>query len=298
VVSSGPRRPGPATTCRPKASPCTRRTAGSGSTHSLPVHHRGEVLGALSLTKPPGERLTPAEETLQATWRPGPPGPAQRPADRGAPGQAGGAQGVQAAIVAASDAERRRLERNIHDGAQQQLVALAVKIAWPACWQPRTPKGTTSWSRPSRRPPRPWRTPGPGPGDLPSPPPRSGTGCRPHLPGPQVPPPGHGGGRSRLPYDQDTEAAVYFCCWRPCRTWPSTRELARHHPPERRPRLSHLRVTDDVRASTHRHRLRHRPAGHGRPPVSIGGRARSQVRTWAGTTVSGRLPARSLEPVG
>jgi signal transduction histidine kinase len=31
-------------------------------------------------------------------------------------------------LVAAQDQERRRLERNIHDGAQQQLVALAVKI--------------------------------------------------------------------------------------------------------------------------------------------------------------------------
>ena len=30
-------------------------------------------------------------------------------------------------LVAAQDEERRRLERNIHDGAQQQLVALAVK---------------------------------------------------------------------------------------------------------------------------------------------------------------------------
>ncbi|HEV8565017.1 MAG TPA: sensor histidine kinase, partial [Actinomycetota bacterium] len=30
-------------------------------------------------------------------------------------------------IVAAQDEERRRLERNLHDGAQQQLVALAVK---------------------------------------------------------------------------------------------------------------------------------------------------------------------------
>jgi len=28
------------------------------------VHHRGELLGALSLTKPQGERLTPAEEHL------------------------------------------------------------------------------------------------------------------------------------------------------------------------------------------------------------------------------------------
>jgi signal transduction histidine kinase len=30
--------------------------------------------------------------------------------------------------VAAQDAERRKLERNIHDGAQQQLVALAVRL--------------------------------------------------------------------------------------------------------------------------------------------------------------------------
>ena len=34
----------------------------------------------------------------------------------------------RARIVAAGDAERRRLERNLHDGAQQHLVALAVKI--------------------------------------------------------------------------------------------------------------------------------------------------------------------------
>ncbi len=31
-------------------------------------------------------------------------------------------------LVAAQDHERRRIERNIHDGAQQQLVALAVKM--------------------------------------------------------------------------------------------------------------------------------------------------------------------------
>jgi signal transduction histidine kinase len=34
----------------------------------------------------------------------------------------------QRRIVSAQDAERRRLERNIHDGAQQQLVALTVKM--------------------------------------------------------------------------------------------------------------------------------------------------------------------------
>lgn len=34
----------------------------------------------------------------------------------------------RARIVAASDAERRRVERNIHDGAQQRLVALALEL--------------------------------------------------------------------------------------------------------------------------------------------------------------------------
>ena len=31
-------------------------------------------------------------------------------------------------LVKAQDEERRRLERNIHDGAQQQLVAISVKL--------------------------------------------------------------------------------------------------------------------------------------------------------------------------
>ena len=35
----------------------------------------------------------------------------------------------RARIVAASDAERRRVERNIHDGAQQRLVALALQLS-------------------------------------------------------------------------------------------------------------------------------------------------------------------------
>jgi signal transduction histidine kinase len=35
---------------------------------------------------------------------------------------------AQTRIVRAQDEERRKLERNIHDGAQQQLVALAVKL--------------------------------------------------------------------------------------------------------------------------------------------------------------------------
>jgi signal transduction histidine kinase len=99
------------------------------ATLTLPVYHRGELLGALSLLKPRGERLTPTEDKLAR--------------DLGA--QAGlvlhnvrlteellarmeEIRASRARIVAAQDTERRRLERNIHDGAQQELVALAVKL--------------------------------------------------------------------------------------------------------------------------------------------------------------------------
>jgi signal transduction histidine kinase len=40
--------------------------------------------------------------------------------------QAGELQASRARIVAAADAERRRIERDLHDGAQQYLVAIAV----------------------------------------------------------------------------------------------------------------------------------------------------------------------------
>ncbi len=36
-------------------------------------------------------------------------------------------QASRSRIVAAADAERRRIERDLHDGAQQYLVAIAVK---------------------------------------------------------------------------------------------------------------------------------------------------------------------------
>ena len=42
--------------------------------------------------------------------------------------QAEALQASRGRIVAAGNAERRRIERNLHDGAQQHLVALAVKV--------------------------------------------------------------------------------------------------------------------------------------------------------------------------
>ena len=99
------------------------------ATLALPVDHRGELLGALSLTKAAGERLTPAEEKLAGDLASGA-GLVLRNV-RLTEELLARLEELRASrqrLVAAQDAERRRLERNIHDGAQQQLVALAVKI--------------------------------------------------------------------------------------------------------------------------------------------------------------------------
>jgi signal transduction histidine kinase len=105
------------------------RLAVPGADRVLPVRYQGEVLGALSVGKRPGESLTPAEGKLLADLA----------------AQAGlvlrnvalweqltaRLEEIRASrqrLVAAQDEERRRIERNIHDGAQQQLVALTIKL--------------------------------------------------------------------------------------------------------------------------------------------------------------------------
>ena len=40
-------------------------------------------------------------------------------------------RGARQRIIAAADEERRRIERDLHDGAQQRLVAVASPSAWP-----------------------------------------------------------------------------------------------------------------------------------------------------------------------
>jgi signal transduction histidine kinase len=99
-----------------------------GAERIYPVEHGGELLGALAVRKPASDPVTPADEKLVADLA----------------AQAGlvlrnvrlteelrarldDLRAAQKRLVTAQDQERRRLERNIHDGAQQQLVALAVK---------------------------------------------------------------------------------------------------------------------------------------------------------------------------
>ena len=86
------------------------------------VRHQGTPLGAISIAMPPSEPMSPEQERLVADVA----------------SQAGlvlrnvrlieDLRASRQRLVMAQDEERRRLERNIHDGAQQQLVALAVKL--------------------------------------------------------------------------------------------------------------------------------------------------------------------------
>jgi signal transduction histidine kinase len=102
----------------------------SGIDKAIPVRHQGELLGALTVTKPAGEPLTPAEDKLLSDLA----------------SQAGlvlrnvgltsellarleELKASRQRLVAAQDQERRRLERDLHDGAQQHLVALKTRLA-------------------------------------------------------------------------------------------------------------------------------------------------------------------------
>ena len=100
------------------------------------VRHQGELLGAIAVTKPPSEPLAAGDAELvdrlaeQAGLVLA---NARLTADLEArlmqiAQQAADLRSSRQRIVAAQDEERRRLERNIHDGAQQHLVALAVKL--------------------------------------------------------------------------------------------------------------------------------------------------------------------------
>jgi signal transduction histidine kinase len=104
--------------------------------HVAAIRHRGDLLGAIAVEKPRGEPVNPEEMNLVDDLA------AQAglvvsnvrlTADLEArleviARQAAELRTSRQRIVAAQDEERRRLERNIHDGAQQHLVALAVKL--------------------------------------------------------------------------------------------------------------------------------------------------------------------------
>ena len=91
--------------------------------------HDGIVQGALVLTKAPGEPLTPGEDQLLGDLV------AQtglvidhRARLEQVARQAAELQAAARRIVTAEDSARRRIERNLHDGAQQRLVSLGMEL--------------------------------------------------------------------------------------------------------------------------------------------------------------------------
>jgi signal transduction histidine kinase len=89
---------------------------------SVPVLHQGELLGAISVQMPKDEPLRPAGEQLVADVA------SQAGLVLSNAALVGDLRASRQRLVAAQDETRRRLERNIHDGAQQDLVALGIKI--------------------------------------------------------------------------------------------------------------------------------------------------------------------------
>ncbi len=114
-----------------------------GTSEAFPVRHQGEVLGALTLTKPPSEPLTPTETKLLSDLA-SQVGLVLRNVRLTSELQARleELRASRQRLVAAQDEERRRLERNLHDGAQQQLVALAVKLGMAETLARKDPEGT------------------------------------------------------------------------------------------------------------------------------------------------------------
>jgi signal transduction histidine kinase len=88
---------------------------------SAPVVHQGELLGAISVQMPKDEPLRPAGQQLVADVA------SQAGLVLANAGLIEDLRASRQRLVTAQD-EARRLERNIHDGAQQDLVALGIKL--------------------------------------------------------------------------------------------------------------------------------------------------------------------------
>jgi signal transduction histidine kinase len=98
-------------------------------TRAVAVRHDEDLLGALTLEKPRSEPLTPTEDKLLQDLA-SQAGLVLRNVRLAAELQVtiDELRASRRRLVEAQDDERRRIERNLHDGAQQQLVALNVQL--------------------------------------------------------------------------------------------------------------------------------------------------------------------------
>ena len=112
------------------------RDATNGGRRAVPVRHGGQPLGVLRLCERPGLPLTSVEERL-FTGLAAQAGLVLRLVGLRAElknrhhdlaEKADELKASRERLIETQDAERRRLERDLHDGAQQHLVALAVNL--------------------------------------------------------------------------------------------------------------------------------------------------------------------------
>jgi signal transduction histidine kinase len=103
---------------------------------AAPITHSGELLGLIVVERPPDVPFSDEEEQVLAALA-RQVGLALNNVRLGSALeasldelqlQADELRASRARVVAAADAERRRIERDLHDGAQQHLVALAVNL--------------------------------------------------------------------------------------------------------------------------------------------------------------------------
>jgi signal transduction histidine kinase len=269
---------------------------------AIAVRHQGELLGALTMSKPRGEPLTPAEEKLLTNLA----------------SQAGlvlrnvglttellarleELKASRQRLVAAQDEARRRLERDLHDGAQQHLVALKMRLALAKRVAQRDPAKAEqligSLEHEADEALETLR-------DLARgiyPPLLADQGLVPALDAQarKAPVPVEVVADDISRYPQEIEAAVYFCCLE------ALQNVAKYASPtratvtleERAGELS-FSVTDDGRGFD----PETTPTGSGTLNMSdrleaLGGSLSLTSTLGRGTTVTGRVPVRALEPV-
>ena len=129
-LRSGASWPSQAVAGEPVPLPADGLPAIAGATRVLLVRHDGEVLGALSISKRAGEALTPTEDKLLADLA------AQAGLilrnvglTEALTARVAELHASRLRIVGAQDVERRRIQRDLHDGTQQQLLEIAAKLA-------------------------------------------------------------------------------------------------------------------------------------------------------------------------
>ena len=261
------------------------------------IHHGGELLGALSISKARGDPVTPADRQLLQDVAAGA-GLLLRNIQLNAElaDRAEELRSSRRRLIAAQDSERRRLERNLHDGAQQQVVALKVKLGLARTLAQREGAPQVAAAV----------------GDLTDDSQRAVDGMRASARGIYPPLLEAEGVRAALVaagreaaipveiaadgfgrYPPEIEATIYFCVLE-----------ALGHASKGSPNVARVSLGDDGEGLTFSvHNASH---GSGRGPgltavadrlEALGGTLSVEATTSGGTVVTGRLPVRSLEPL-